>query len=73
MSQAHSTTREKRARIKSWLIVAAIVFYILLYGLIVFFAVGDKGPPGWDFGAIKDVPGESPYSTSKFSTDYLDE
>ena len=27
--------------------------------------VGDKGPPSWDFGVVRDIPGESPYATQR--------
>ena len=49
-------------RIKTWLIVLLMVFGILTYGAITYVTIGDKGPPGWRYGAIKDVPGESPFS-----------
>jgi flagellar basal body-associated protein FliL len=58
-------------RLRTWLIILMIVVFILTYGLIVFFTIGDKGPPSWDFGAVKDVPGESLYSTHTNKTDYL--
>jgi hypothetical protein len=50
---------------RGWLIVIAMAVLFLLWGFFVFFSVGDKGPPFWDFGVIKDVPGESRYSTEQ--------
>lgn len=74
MSQGHAAAHDDRkARFKAWLVVLMIVLYILLYGFIVFFAVGDRGSSDWNFGAVRDVPGQSPYSTAKYKTDYLDE
>jgi hypothetical protein len=49
--------------LKGWLIVFLLTFLFIAWGLFIFFAVGDKGPPAWDFGVVRDVPGESPYST----------
>ncbi len=56
--------KEKTNRV-GWIIVVAIAILFVLWGLFIFFAVGDKGPPAWDFGVIKDIPGESPYSTER--------
>jgi len=52
-------------RAGSWAIVLLIVTFIVVYGAVVFLAVGDKGPPKWGFGALPDVPGESAYSTER--------
>ncbi len=49
--------------LRSWLIVVAIAALFLIWGLFVFFSVGDKGPPEWYFGVVEDIPGESPYAT----------
>ena len=48
---------------RSWLIVGALVFLFLFYGFFMYFVVGDKGPPPWDFGVVEDVPGQSFSST----------
>ncbi len=53
----------KRQVLQGWVIVCAISVAFVLYGLFALFVVGDKGPPDWDFGAVEDVPGQSPYST----------
>ncbi len=53
----------RRQVFRGWVIVCAISAAFVLYGLFALFVVGDKGPPDWDFGAIEDVPGQSPYST----------
>jgi hypothetical protein len=47
-----------------WIIVCGLSLAFLAYGLIAFLAIGDKGPPGWDFGAIPDTPGKSSFSTA---------
>ena len=60
MSEKGSETLDK---IKTWLILLLMVMGILGYGITVYVTIGDKGPPGWNYGAIDDVPGESPFST----------
>ena len=60
-----TSEQQTKAPLRGWLIVIAMVFLFVLWGLFIFFAVGDKGPPPWDFGVIQDIPGESPYSTDR--------
>jgi len=52
-----------RSTIGSLIIVAVIAISFLAWGLLIFFSVGDKGSPPWDFGIVQDIPGESAYST----------
>ena len=47
---------------RSVAVILAIVAVFWAWGLAVFTLVGDKGPPGWDFSVVPDVPGASPYS-----------
>jgi hypothetical protein len=54
-----------RAVIRSWSIVALIAATFLVWGLFLFFSVGDKGPPDWDYSIVRDIPGESPFSTHR--------
>ena len=56
-------TGNDKSTIGSLIIIMAIAFSFLAWGLFVFFSVGDKGSPPWDFGIVQDVPGESAYST----------
>jgi hypothetical protein len=49
--------------LRGWIIVSAIALGFVIYGLFAFFVIGDNQPPDWDFGAVRDVPGESIYST----------
>ena len=48
---------------KAWFIVCTLAVLFFIYGMFMYFFVGDKGPPGWDFGAVEDIPGQSVYST----------
>ena len=63
MSEKRSEVPERFEKIKTWLIVLLMVVGILGYGVVVYVTIGDKGPPGWNYGAVPDVPGESPFST----------
>lgn len=62
MSGKAAEKKEKLAKLRTWLIVFLMAFWILTYGIITYVTVGDKGPPGWRYGAVKDVPGESPFA-----------
>jgi hypothetical protein len=56
---------EERSGIKGWFYVCGLALFFLLYGLFMFYMIGDKGPPEWNFGTIEDTPGESVYSTNE--------
>lgn len=56
-------TGNDKSTIGSLVIVLAIAISFLVWGLFIFFSVGDKGSPPWDFGIVQDIPGESAYST----------
>jgi hypothetical protein len=45
------------------LLIISLSVAFVAYGIIMFLSIGDKGPPGWDFGAMEDTPGKSVYST----------
>jgi hypothetical protein len=49
--------------VRSLIIVLVIAISFLAWGLLIFFSVGDKGSPPWDFGIVQDMPGESAFST----------
>jgi hypothetical protein len=50
-------------RIGDWLVPLSLAVGFLLWGLLIFFMVGVKWPPDWNFGVIPDVPGGSVYSS----------
>gem|GEM_PF-4822785 len=52
------------ASLRGWIIVCIIAVAFVVYGFFAFLFIGDKGPPDWDAGAVKDVPGSSDYSTA---------
>jgi len=60
-SQEH-LNKAKRG-LRGWLIVGTMALLFLFYGFFMYFVVGDKGPPPWDFGVVQDIPGQSSYST----------
>ena len=45
-----------------WLVVWLLLLGILLQGHFAFKVVGDLGQPTWDYGIVRDVPGQSPYA-----------
>ncbi len=55
--------QEEKSTIRDWLIPIAIAVLFFLWGLLIFFMVGNKGQPSWNFGVVEDIPGQSPYST----------
>jgi len=61
--QSQQNLEEGKQGLRGWLIVGSMVLLFLLYGFFMYFAVGDKGPPSWDFGVVPDIPGQSSYST----------
>ncbi|MGD0233643.1 MAG: hypothetical protein ABSC55_03790 [Syntrophorhabdales bacterium] len=56
---------ERWVDLKGWFYVCGLALFFLLYGLFMFYMIGDKGPPGWDFGIVEDIPGESVYSMNE--------
>jgi hypothetical protein len=44
--------------------VVGIALSFTVWGLMIFFVVGDKGSPIWDFSVVEDIPGQSSYSTN---------
>jgi len=56
---------EEGPSLRGWFYVCGLALFFLLYGLFMFYTIGDKGPPGWDFGTVEDIPGESVYSTNE--------
>ena len=64
MNQDKEMEREEsKKNWKGWLIVCTLALLFLIYGVFMYFVVGDKGPPDWNFGNVEDIPGQSVYST----------
>ena len=61
-------SEEEKSSVATWSILTAIAVGFLLWGLFIFFVIGEKGPPEWDFSVIPDIPGESIYSTHNPTT-----
>ena len=57
----------KESGLKTWVVIFFLLVIILFQGALSFFVVGDLGQPEWDFGAVKNVPGESPYAVYQLS------
>jgi hypothetical protein len=56
---------EHGSAFRSWIIVIAISFFFLLWGLAIYFSVGVSWPPPWRYGTVPDVPGQSVYSVQE--------
>lgn len=52
----------EKSEVRSWVILGLILAFILTKGILAFVMMGDRGMPDWDFRAVRDVPGESPYA-----------
>jgi len=62
--EEESSGDHPREAFRSWIIVFSLGITMVVWGLLIFYTVGDKGQPPWDFSVIEDVPGESVYSTN---------
>jgi hypothetical protein len=56
-------SEERHSPTLTWGIITGIAVAFLIWGLSIYFLLGDKGPPDWDFSVIPDIPAESAYST----------
>lgn len=56
-------TQGNGAGVRSWFLLLLIPVIFLVWAILIYLLVGDKGPPPWDFGAVRDIPGESPFSS----------
>jgi hypothetical protein len=52
----------KESTLGTWILIVGLFLYFLAYSAFAYFAIGDKGPPDWDFGTVQDGPGQSPYA-----------
>jgi hypothetical protein len=63
MNEEQSVTKA-RGKLNDWLVVFALAGGFFLWGIFIFYVVGVKWPPAWNFGVVTDVPGLSEYSTA---------
>jgi hypothetical protein len=62
----HQGLQEKKeSTAKSWIVVLSIALFFFLWGLFIFYTVGVGWPPGWRYGVVPDVPGQSVYSVQR--------
>jgi hypothetical protein len=57
--------KDYTTRRRGWAVPMSLAVGFLLWGLLIFFSVGDRGQPPWGFGNIEDIPGQSLHSTHK--------
>lgn len=55
----------KMSVVRSWINISLMILFIFGMGLFSFFIVGDRGQPGWQYGTVRDVPGQSPDAVYK--------
>jgi hypothetical protein len=53
----------QKGNLRTLAVAFGLAVGFLVWGLFVFFTVGDKGAPAFDYGGVPDVPGLSIYST----------
>lgn len=58
-----STDPDRQETRRTLLVAFGLAAGFLLWGLVLFLVIGERGTPAWDFGAVPDVPGLSVYST----------
>jgi len=54
----------ERDGLNGWLLPFVLAAGFFLWGVFIFYAVGVKWPPVWNFGTVADVPGLSEYSSA---------
>jgi len=54
--------KNEESAAKGWILVLSISLFFFLWGLLIYFAIGDSWPPPWRYGIVPDVPGQSVYS-----------
>ena len=65
MIAADKDSKSKNGEIRTLVFVFVLAVSFLAWGFLLFHTIGDKGPPPWDFGIVRDIPGESAYSTHR--------
>lgn len=63
MSETKIAQDRQEGSLRTLLVAFGLAAGFLFWGLFLFYTVGDKGPPNWDYGRVPDVPGLSVYST----------
>ena len=62
MNDAGNDVTSRRRAVQGWIVVLAICAALIAWGLAHWLLVRD-GVRAWDFGVLRDAPGESPAST----------
>ena len=52
---------ERNSTLRDWAIIIAFSAFLIAWGLVQFYLIPDA-PRTFDYGALEDVPGQSPYS-----------
>jgi len=63
MNESGRRSDREKGTLRTLLVACGLAVGFLVWGLFIFFTVGDKGPPAWNYGTVPDVPGLSVFST----------
>jgi hypothetical protein len=63
MVMPNENPKMENGPLKTLTLVFVLTVSFLLWGFLLFYTIGDKGPPSWDFNIVRDIPGESVHST----------
>ena len=63
--EAMEHAEHKESAVVSWIIIGLICLWVFAWGFFLFFGIGSKERPGWNYRTIRDVPALSEYSTAR--------
>ena len=46
----------------AWVFIFILALLFAIQSFLAYKFIGDAGQPSWSYGAVRDVPGESPYA-----------
>lgn len=46
----------------AWVFIFILALLFAIQSFVAYIVIGDAGQPSWSYGAVRDVPGESPYA-----------
>ena len=46
----------------AWVFIFILALLFAIQSFLAYKVIGDAGPPSWSYGAVRDVPGESPHA-----------
>jgi len=46
----------------AWVFIFILALLFAIHSFLAYKVIGDAGQPSWSYGAVRDVPGESPHA-----------